>query len=307
MNSEVAIGILFMLLSKKRVRASEVSDRFGISRRTVYRYIDEMSTFVPVYTVRGPHGGFSVTDSFRLPATFLTEKEYSVAINALEAFSRELPGEEISSVIDKMKANNKAGKDDFTLTSSSLMIDSGPWGVTSDYNNKLRVLEECVEKCVEVEIVYSDLGGKLTQRRVEPHTLVLKQGMWYIYAFCLLRGEFRLFKVGRIRSIKVLEKSFVRRKVDGLKEVFLYRTTAPDTQEVALEVSSRALPEIEEWLGVECIKKSSNVISARAFLPVDNGLISKILSFGGEVKVVSPSSLKERIKTVINGLAAKYN
>ena len=76
---------------------------------------------------------------------------------------------------------------------------------------------------------------------------------------------------------------------------------------MALEVSSRALPEIEEWLGVECIKKSSNVISARAFLPVDNGLISKILSFGGEVKVVSPSSLKERIKTVINGLAAKYN
>ena len=105
----------------------------------------------------------------------------------------------------------------------------------------------------------------------------------------------------------MLEKSFVRRNVDGLKEVFLYRTTAPDTQEVALEVSSRALPEIEEWLGVECIKKSSNVISARAFLPVDNGLISKILSFGGEVKVVSPSSLKERIKTVINGLAAKYN
>ena len=53
----------------------------------------------------------------------------------------------------------------------------------------------------------------------------------------------------------MLEKSFVRRNVDGLKEVFLYRTTAPDTQEVALEVSSRALPEIEEWLGVECIKK----------------------------------------------------
>ena len=306
MNSEIAIGILFMLLSKKRVRAGEISDRFGISRRTVYRYIDEMSLFVPIYTVRGAQGGFSVTDSFKLPATFLTDKEYSVALNALEAFSKELPGEEINSVIDKMKANSKAGREDFTLNSSSLMIDSGPWGVTSDYNNKLRVLEECVENNLEIEIVYSDLDGKLTQRRVEPHTLVLKQGMWYIYAFCLLRGEFRLFKVGRIRSIKVLEKNFTRRNVEGLKKVFLYRASAPDTQEVVMEVKPQALPEVEEWLGVECIKKTGDTTRARAFLPINNGLISKILSFGGDVKVLSPATLIEQIRSAVTQLAIEY-
>lgn len=306
MNSEVSIGMLFMLLSKKRVSAAEISERFGLSRRTVYRYVDEMSAYVPIYTVRGQKGGFSITDSYRLPATFLTDKEYAVTLNALQAFAKELPGEEINSVIDKMKANSKAGREEFALRTSSLMIDSGPWGVTSDYNNKLRILEECVENCTEVEIVYSDLDGKTTQRRIEPHTLVFKQGIWYIYAYCLLRDKFRLFKVGRICSIRVVDKVFTRRNVDELKNVFSYRQNAPDTEEVTLIINDSVVGEIEEWLGVECLEKKDGKTVARAMLPVDKGLISKLLSFGGNVKAVSPLTLINGIKKAISELTSIY-
>ena len=48
MKYEIMIGILFMLLSSKRVTAADICSRYGISRRTAYRYIDEISTVVPV-------------------------------------------------------------------------------------------------------------------------------------------------------------------------------------------------------------------------------------------------------------------
>ena len=85
-------------------------------------------------------------------------------------------------------------------------------------NNKLKVLQECVEKNLTVAFKYYNVDGNASERTVEPHTLVLKQGIWYIYAYCRLRGDFRLFKVGRISSMIVggetFERNFQRQRSD---------------------------------------------------------------------------------------------
>ena len=186
------------------------------------------------------------------------------------------------------------------------MIDSGPWGVTSEYNNKLRVVEECVAFNKTAKIFYRDVDGELTERVIEPHVLVLKQGIWYVYAFCRLRGDFRLFKVGRIERVIVLDECFERRPTDGLKEVFSYRLDAPESAYVTLWISPSAMAEAEEWLGVEAVNRVENGGHASVKLPVDNGLISKILSFGKGVKVLSPESLKKRIESIATEIAEQY-
>jgi len=306
MKYEIMIGILFMLLSSKRVTAADICSRYGISRRTAYRYIDEISTVVPVYSVHGPGGGYSLTDDYRLPATFLTDREYSAVLNALEAFGKELPGEELSSAIDKIRANSKSGRESLNLSSATLMIDSGPWGVTSEYNNKLRVMEECVAYSKTATILYRDVDGEQTQREIEPHTLVLKQGIWYVYAYCRLRGDFRLFKAGRMERIIVGEECFVRRPTDGLKHVFAYRGSDPTVERVVLEIDRSALAEAEEWLGVGCFDRDADPIVAAASLPVDSGLISKILSFGNKVRVISPEGLARRVERMAEDIARQY-
>ena len=42
-------------------------------------------------------------------------------------------------------------------------------------------------------------------------------------------------------------------------------------------------------------------------MPVNKELIGKILSFGSEVKVVSPKSLEEQVKSAIKDLNKLYN
>nr|WP_234405581.1 WYL domain-containing protein [Paenibacillus sp. IHBB 10380] len=47
-----------------------------------------------------------------------------------------------------------------------------------------------------------------SKRIVEPHKLVFKQTYWYLYAFCLEKNDFRLFKLSRICSYEVLDSTF---------------------------------------------------------------------------------------------------
>lgn len=294
MKLDILIGILFCLLSVKRITAEDVAFRFGISVRTAYRYIDELSGVVPIYAVKGKGGGFSIVDDFRLPTSFLTEGEYGAVLQAIDAYGRELPLEELRTARDKLTSCSRYAHT-FDVSSSSLIIDSGPWGSTVNYGNKLRVLSECVAKSAVLRIRYRDALGEGTEREIEPHTLVLKQGIWYIYAFCLMRGEFRLFKVGRIESMIITDRSFRRRNTDELKQVFFFPDTSEDFGEVELGIDPSAVVEVEDWLGVECVGGEGSVKTAKAFLPVNAGLASRILGFGGRVTVIRPASLAQTV------------
>ena len=73
MKLEIIIDILFDLLSKKSVTALYLSQKYGVSTRSIYRYIACLENAgVPIYTTRGKYGGFSIIDTYRLSATFMT-------------------------------------------------------------------------------------------------------------------------------------------------------------------------------------------------------------------------------------------
>ena len=74
MKYEIMINILFDLLSKKLVSARYLADKYEVSQRTVYRYIDGLSLAgIPVITVRGASGGFKIAEGYRISFGFLTK------------------------------------------------------------------------------------------------------------------------------------------------------------------------------------------------------------------------------------------
>ena len=305
MKAEIMIDIIFTLLSKKKVTTAEMAEKYGISFRTVYRYMEEISSEIPLYATHGPGGGYKIVDCYRLPASYFTEGEFAAVMQALSAFEREFPGGEIASAIDKIKVSGTF-QSDLSLSTSSLIIDSGPWGFTADYNNKLRILEECVASSTAVRITYRNADGKRSERVVEPHTLVLKQGVWYVYAFCRTRGEFRLFKTGRIESQTVLSEKFKRRPTDSIGDALAF-TVREDSILVRMKVEESAAMDVEEWLGVDCVKRTEDGVFAEATLKKSNGLVSKILGYGGGVKVVSPQSLRMEIASAAEKIVAAYS
>ncbi|MBQ9513964.1 MAG: YafY family transcriptional regulator [Clostridia bacterium] len=297
MKFEIMIGILFDLLSRKLSSAKYLAEKYDVSTRSIYRYINCLSLAgVPIYTVRGNNGGFSVIDTFRLSSTFMTVPEFEKTIETLSAINESVPNKLLTSIITKLKATVKNEYSGFDVKSGNLIIDAGPWGDTVGYKSKLKVISACIEKCNQLLITYRDRNGEKTERVIEPHVIVFKQGLWYVYAYCTLRKTFRFFKTGRIEKAQILNTTFLRREIekDKLPLDFWHENTTAEN--VVLEISKSSLSDVEEWLGVENVRESNGKYVAEIKLPFDNGLVMKIMSYGGGVKVIAPKELKEKIK-----------
>lgn len=296
MKFEIMIGILFELLSKKCVKAKYLAEKYEVSVRSIYRYINSLELAgVPLYTVRGNRGGFSIVDTYRLGSTFLTAQEFEQTINSLSAIVGSVPNKILSNVILKLKANSKNEYNQFNVKGGNLIIDASPWGDAVGYKSKLSLISESIEKSLPLSIIYHDRNGEISERVIEPHVIVFKQGLWYVYAYCTLRKTFRFFKTGRIESANLLNKPFIRKDLPDSAPPLNWQDDA-SMIDVEFLVDKSVLSDVEEWLGIENVNEIKGKHLAFAKLPYDKGLVSKIMSFGSKVKVLSPKVLIDDVK-----------
>ena len=305
MKSETLISVLFDLLAEEIVTAPQVAEKYGVSERSAYRYMDALSLAnVPVYSERGPNGGFKLLGTYKLPAGFLTAEEYDAVLEALNAVNSQLSSAKLQSGIQKLKSNSK-NTPNLTLSSGNLIIDAGHWGDTGSYKQKLSAAEKSIESRAVLALKYHDRTGEFSERSVEPHALLFKQGLWYIYGYCRLREDFRLFKLGRIEQMNETGETFERRPLPEDKP-FSRWFGAENSVTVKFEIQKSALSDFEEWVGIEHIRPLGENFTAEVRLPDDGGLISKILAFGTGLKVLSPEPLKKRIAAAAQAIAQVY-
>lgn len=296
MKYEIMVSILFDLLSKKTVTAKYLAEKYEVSVRSIYRYIDSLSSAgVPLYSNKGNGGGFSIIDTYKFSSTFLTPTEFEQTINSLLAITEGVPNKTLENVITKLKSTVRNEYNDIDLKSGNLVIDAGPWGDMIGYKNKLKVIQKSIDSLSPLSIRYHDRNGSITERVIEPHVIVFKQGLWYVFAYCRLRKEFRLFKIGRIEYANINDEKFERKDIssEDLPLNFWNRDTVAET--VIMEIDKKFVSDIEEWLGIENVTLKNDKYIAEAKLPYDGGLFSKIMSYGSGIKVIEPKKLKDDI------------
>jgi proteasome accessory factor C len=102
----------------------------------------------------------------------------------------------------------------------------------------LAQLRQAAADVHQVEIDYYVYGrDERTRRVVEPHAVFAAEGEWYLTAWCHLAQAERRFRVDRIRSLELLDRTFDRPKVAPAPEVFEPRDDDP---RVVLELAPRA-------------------------------------------------------------------
>ena len=284
-----------LLLSKRKLTAQQIATRYGISTRSVYRYVDELNICgVPVDIARGRYGGITIADTFRLPAGYFTREEYASTINALTAMSSQVNDKSILSALEKLQRQQKNEKRELSVC-GNIIVDGGTWGDSKNFTEKMKVCESAVNDKKSLLIDYISSGGEHSKRVIDPHLLIFKQNVWYVYAFCHTKQTFRTFKIGRIKSASFTGESFVKREFtrDELDLNFYY--SEKNLVDVTLEIEKSRLADAEEWLGIDNIEPRGNGFTARITLPDDGGLVNKILSYGGGIRVLEPKELKEKV------------
>ena len=306
MKFQAMLKILFTLLKKRKTSAAELAIACGVSERSVHRYLEELIVSgVPVDIIRGRGGGIFLPDTYKLPESFFTQEEYTAAVNALGALYEQMHDETVKSALDKLVSRQKADRRSLAL-SGNIVVDCGTWGDAYDFSDKLKVLEDAAADAECLDLLYIDRAGKESRRTIEPHLLVYKQNIWYVYAWCRKRSDFRLFKVGRIRSARKTGEFFERREIDRTALPRHFGFENAELTEVKFSVDKKALPDMEEWLGIDNIRIAGENVTAEATLPGGEVLLSKILSFGDGIKVLSPASLAEQVKERARRRAAAY-
>ncbi len=309
MKFSILLEMVFDLLSKRKVTAAYFAEKFELSIRTVYRYVDDLSLAgVPIQVLRGRDGGICISDSYKLPKGFMTKEEYEAAIEALQMMYAQLPEERFLDAKRKLSAQVKAETRDFSLSAEvgSILVDGGTWGDWGTFAEKLRLLEECIKERIAVEIEYHSRTGEYTQRRIEPHVLVCKQSVWYLYAFCHKQRDFRLFRIGRIHSMVKIDEHFNKRPFT--REDIPLHFSSMDTEliDVRFAISQKGFADAQDWLGNENLRQVNGQWYAEVSLPDDGALILKILGMGAEIQVLSPLTLRQRVAKAAEEIARAY-
>ena len=295
MKFQIMMGILFTLLARRKVSAGELAAKFDCSVRSIYRYVEELIIAnVPIDITRGANGGICISDAYKLPKGFFTKEEYARAREALLAMLEQTGDPTLRSALEKLTAQMKTEMLS-TAISGNILVDAGTWGDGRKFSEKLTLFERAIEERLELEIVYADRSGERSRRIIQPHLLVYKQNIWYVYAYCLARDAFRLFKLGRVRSAVETGTVFEKRAFEREDIPLSFWRREEKTVDARFLLTPEALPFAEEWLGVESISESDGKFYADVTLPDDYSLVGAVLSMGARIKVLSPESLRLRV------------
>ncbi|MCC3667975.1 MULTISPECIES: helix-turn-helix transcriptional regulator [Terrisporobacter] len=297
--------IILILLNKKTVTAKELSDKFQVSTRTIYRDIETLSlSGVPVYMSKGKNGGISLLEDFSINKTLLSKDDKESLMLALKALSTiEYP--EISSVIDKMGFMNKTNNNDNWID-----IDLSRWGNKTHKDDKFHKIKYAILNNKLIEYTYVNSLANKSRRVIEPIKLIYKGQSWYLYGYCRLKEDFRLFRISRIKNIEMKEESFIKRDFK-LVEKNKQEKEVWNTVKVKLKVKKEALYRAFDDFDEESIMENKDgTYEVTMEFPESEWLYGYILSFGPYVEVLEPLRIRnivlQKMKETLNIYNEKF-
>ena len=303
------LSILMILIQKHKVQAKDLADQFEVSVRTIYRDIETINMAgIPIVTYQGSGGGIGIDDRYRLDKNMLSGDEISSIVTALRSLQSTYKDSSTQLALHKIEATYAAAKSEWKEKSDELYVDFSDWGSNPVLQNKLNGLKSAINGLRKVSFDYSNAKGEFKRRLVEPHTLVLKNRNWYLYAFCREKEAFRLFKLMRMKNISEETASFVRRPI-RLEQLPWNEEWHQQAEMVKLRLRFR--PEVryllEEWFDAESIMDQNNGHAiVEIEYPNDNWIYGFILGFGDLVEVVEPAFVRERLKVLLSNMNKIY-
>lgn len=297
-NTENLFELVYILLNKKQVTANELASHFGVSSRTIYRWIDSLCIAgVPIFTTKGSGGGIQLDENYSLDKTVLTEEERLSIIASLNAM-KSLTGSE-STAASKLKSLSKENAD-------WLEVDFGTWNPLGQYvRTVFDILKKAILNRTIVVFDYFATSGNNFSRTVHPWKIVFRGQAWYLYGFCETKNEPRYFKLSRIQNIRNTNKR------SGIKfqkpvEENEYSEGYNDKEIVLkLRVNSKSVYRVMDELFVQNEERDGD-FSILTVLALDcYWLYSWLLSFGTELDILEPDSVRIKYQDIVKQMYEK--
>ncbi|QIK55467.1 YafY family transcriptional regulator [Dysgonomonas sp. HDW5B] len=298
-------AILIMLQSSSSVNMKQITNRFGITPRTVYRdmkALDEAG--IPI--AGDSRIGFSLVEGFKLPPLMFTEKEafaFLAAEKLVDRFSDAGFKEGYKSGIEKIKSVMRLAEietmDNFTDNVSSLDLQ---FKNPSDSQNILQLLMSEISKRKKVQISYFSYNRQeVSIRKVDPIGIFFSMSHWYLVAFCNTTKDYRTFRVNRIQEIINTDEDF-EREHPPLNSLLKSLKDKDHLEEVILEVSKNDLPFIDDskyYQGLIAEKDNEDKVELHFMIFSIDRFARWYLSYIDIAKIISSNNLEIAVKEIL--------
>lgn len=284
------IGILSILLQKEKTTAPELAERFEVSRRTINRDIEDLCRAgIPIRTAQGTGGGISIMNGYRMDRTILTSKDMQMILAGLRSLDSVSGSQYYGQLMEKIQT----GSSKFISGRDSMLIDLSSW-YKGSLAPKIEVIQSSIENRHFLQFKYYAPSGE-SRRTIEPYYLVFQWSSWYVWGWCSVREDYRLFKLNRMDRVAETEKGFVCREVP-----------MPDLSNEkifpgGINVKALFTPDMKwrlvEELGPHCFTEADD---GRLFFSADytdmKNLVTWLMTFGAKAEVLEPVEARDIIR-----------
>jgi len=318
MRASRLLSILILLQLHGRVSARALAERFEVSRRTIYRDVDELSAAgVPIYAERGAAGGFALLDGWQTKLTGMTgEEAEAILLAGMPSAAADLGFGETAAtarlkLFAAMSAQSSAAAQ---RVADRFHFDPVPWHRRpAPRRDDLRLLARAVWECRRLHLVYNSWGGA-KPRTLEPLGIVLKAGEYYFVA--LRRGQPAIHKLDYAHDLVLLDQDFERPPSFDLAAAWheaLARFEAGLRRGTA---ELRVAPAAMSRLGSLNADMTEPIFAApadadgwrRATVPIESieFAAGQLLGFGAAIEVLAPDALRAELRKRAETVAALY-
>lgn len=296
MQTELLFELTYIILERKIVTAAEMAEHFGVSTRTIYRWVDALNLAgVPVITTKGKGGGIQLAEKYTLDKAVLTEDEKQEILSSVQAL-QSLSGSS-NSAVSKLKAITSANAD-------WIKVDFATWNPEQNEVKEIfKNLKWAILNRRQVSFDYFSGSSDYSKRQVDSWKIVFRGQAWYFYGFCKLRNAPRYFKLSRMRNLQILKDGISTEEKDFPEEQNNENYSVDKiTNFIKLKVcvnDSEIYRVLDEYK-VDIIEETTEKSKILTFTVPDIYWIkSWILSFGASMQVLEPEKLRFDIQDEI--------
>ncbi|KGE19661.1 helix-turn-helix transcriptional regulator [Paenibacillus wynnii] len=299
---ERLISIVMILLQKNVVSTTEFSQLFNVSKRTILRDMETLSfSNIPIYSKNGVYGGYGIMDEYKLDKRLLSSKDLENILTALSGLGQILFSDEVELTLKKIEAMIGSAS-----WNGSIHLSFYDWEGRSEIHQILKICQESILKRKLISFDYIDKSGIKTNRIVEPYQLHFSQTSWYLKGFCIHRQRYRTFKLSRIDSLSMDEKTFNPR--DYLLEQEDEASYQPQLVAIKVLISPSIKDQFIERYGRKSIETySSEYFLATIDVPQNSIGFQFLAGFGTNLEIVEPKTYVEEFRNYLNKMMEIYS
>jgi predicted DNA-binding transcriptional regulator YafY len=201
--------IVQFLRSRRLTTAADLAGELEVSTRTVYRDVqDLLESGVPIEGEAGV--GYRLQKGFELkPMTFTVDELEALVLGArlVEAWGDPDLGVAVRGAMSKIES---VLPEPLQVSMLKTALFGPPYRARGEASQTLRSLRRAIGNERWTSLCYVDGAGVKTDRTVVPLGLYFWGKQWLLAAFCLLRDDYRSFRVDRVVELSDAEPDAAR-------------------------------------------------------------------------------------------------